>query len=626
MVTVPHTPRSTTVVPSVPSVGPFAVGFRLFDSDGLAVYLNGDRITAFAVMATFADGYDDNASILLVEEIPAGTEVRIDGSMLPQRSASYIPTDPSVLQKINVEWGRAWATLIEQYRDNQRSLRIDQPTEPWTPTAGRMPLWDGTRFIDGPNAADIAGSQDAAARAEAAAATATEMAGSASGTPNFATRAAAAEAAVPVDAHQIIVEGEIYKRDGAGTALMTGDGATWTPADFSVDAFGPDGIDDTAAFQAAIDAVPDGTPIRLSNRNYVVTTASLNVGTKRIRWVGEGSINGGVASVLPGLVEIKHPTAQQQLHSLDQTAANGDPHLRVRRSASYTGSPAGSGSGFKAETLSGAGAGLYEFNAIFEHLTDSTAGDAQHCGSYNRIVKGADATANIWGFALAALNRSEVDAQTVGAEINIRVQDDHTVAGPLFNTGRRVILDLVGSTVDDLAATRRGRIDTGLQITCNTGARATNITYGIHLDSKGGGGGTIDTAIRVDTGGVGVSVFGGTGALVHGGDSPGGVAAVNLTGSGLSYGLSITGGYGAAIRVGNDLRMQFGDAAKHSIRYNSTGDALQFLHQSSAEIAMQIDDDNTNPFQIRVNATVRRVSVGAPDSAGAGYRQLRVVN
>lgn len=170
MATVNHTPRSTTIIPASASAGPFLVGFRLFDSDGLSVYVNGVQTTDFAVMASYSDGYDDNARILMVAPVPAGSKLRIDGDMEPSRSMDYIPTDPSILQKINVELGRAWAALMEAYRDNKRSLRVDRAIPPWTPTPGRIPVWDGEKIVDGPNGADISGAGAAATAAVAAAA------------------------------------------------------------------------------------------------------------------------------------------------------------------------------------------------------------------------------------------------------------------------------------------------------------------------------------------------------------------------------------------------------------------------------------------------------------------------
>lgn len=63
---------------------------------------------------------------------------------------------------------------------------------------------------------------DAAAAAAASAAVA-------SGTPQYSTRALATSATVPAYANQIVVDGLLFKRDAAGTALTTAGSTKWSP-------------------------------------------------------------------------------------------------------------------------------------------------------------------------------------------------------------------------------------------------------------------------------------------------------------------------------------------------------------------------------------------------------------
>lgn len=171
MATVANTPRVTTVTPASTSSGPFLVGFRLFEADAVAVYVAGLKLdpSAYTVTATFADGYDDGATVMLDAPVYAATEIRIEGDMKPARGSDYLPTDPSVMQKMNVEFGRIWATLIELRREADRSLRttVSIPVSILDP--GRVPIWTGDGFENGPNAEDIADAQANADRAEAAA-------------------------------------------------------------------------------------------------------------------------------------------------------------------------------------------------------------------------------------------------------------------------------------------------------------------------------------------------------------------------------------------------------------------------------------------------------------------------
>lgn len=171
MATVANTTRITTITPAVLSAGPFLVGFRLFEADAIDVYVDGDRLedTDFTVIATFSDGFDDGASVLLDTAV-VSQEIRIEGAMRPERGFDYIPTDPSIIQKINVELGRLWATTIELRREASRSLRVQSEGPVVTLDAGRSVMWDGAKFVPGPTGDDIANAEEYADRAEAAAA------------------------------------------------------------------------------------------------------------------------------------------------------------------------------------------------------------------------------------------------------------------------------------------------------------------------------------------------------------------------------------------------------------------------------------------------------------------------
>lgn len=178
MVTVAKTPRVTTVVPSVLTAGPFYIGFRLFEKDAVEVYINGTRRTDFTVLATFVNGYDDSAFILLNAPVPAGVSIRIDGAMRSGRASEYKPTDPSVIQKINIEFARVWAMLLELRRDGNRALRSSMEGPVATLAEGQTVMWTSEGFKPGPdveriyNAQATAAAQTAEAAAQATAATA----------------------------------------------------------------------------------------------------------------------------------------------------------------------------------------------------------------------------------------------------------------------------------------------------------------------------------------------------------------------------------------------------------------------------------------------------------------------
>jgi hypothetical protein len=130
MATVPASTRSTTITVGFASVGPFYVGFRLFDTDALDVYLDGVKTTAFTIQATFADGYDDVATITFDAPVALNTEIIIDGALTPRRADDYLASDAGLAAKLNIELGRVWSALAEIKRDSERSIRGFEALDP----------------------------------------------------------------------------------------------------------------------------------------------------------------------------------------------------------------------------------------------------------------------------------------------------------------------------------------------------------------------------------------------------------------------------------------------------------------------------------------------------------------
>jgi hypothetical protein len=123
MATVSETTRSTRITLGSLTAGPFNVGFRLFDSDGLKVFVNGEASTAYTLTATFVNGYSDTATITLDTAMPTSTVVQIDGALIPGRSDDYVNPDPGLTEKINIELARIWAAISENRMLALRSVR-----------------------------------------------------------------------------------------------------------------------------------------------------------------------------------------------------------------------------------------------------------------------------------------------------------------------------------------------------------------------------------------------------------------------------------------------------------------------------------------------------------------------
>ena len=129
MATVPASTRSTAFTTVSTTAGPFNIGFRLFDTDSLDVYLNGVRTTAFTISATFLDGFTDSATLTLITAVASGTRVVIDGALTPRREADYLAGDAGLTDKLNIELPRLWSALAEVKRDTERSVRGLTPIE-----------------------------------------------------------------------------------------------------------------------------------------------------------------------------------------------------------------------------------------------------------------------------------------------------------------------------------------------------------------------------------------------------------------------------------------------------------------------------------------------------------------
>ena len=123
MATLASTPRTSRFTVSLATVGPFPLEFRLFDSDGLTVFVDGIIRSDWVLSAVFLDGFCDTAKISFLSPLAAGVRVQIDGSLVPKRLLDYINGDPNFVNKMNVELARMWSAIAETKMIAGRSLR-----------------------------------------------------------------------------------------------------------------------------------------------------------------------------------------------------------------------------------------------------------------------------------------------------------------------------------------------------------------------------------------------------------------------------------------------------------------------------------------------------------------------
>lgn len=124
MATVSTAPRTTTITLSTSTAGPFDVGFRVFDTDQLTVFVNGlPRADWSFGPFTFFEGYSDDVTILFNAALASGDEIVIDGDLTPLRAEDYYNGDPRMIAKLNIELARIWSAIAEAKRDTKRSVR-----------------------------------------------------------------------------------------------------------------------------------------------------------------------------------------------------------------------------------------------------------------------------------------------------------------------------------------------------------------------------------------------------------------------------------------------------------------------------------------------------------------------
>lgn len=155
MATVAKSIRSTTITLADASAGPFDLDFRLFDDDGLTVYVNGIPTTDFDLESNYSDGFDDHATITFREPQAAGSRIVIDSDLAPRRETDFI-NGPGLTEKMNNELARVWSTLSDIKRDTKRSVRFVEEIRAYDlPTDDRSLKVLGFDFYGNLNAFDL---------------------------------------------------------------------------------------------------------------------------------------------------------------------------------------------------------------------------------------------------------------------------------------------------------------------------------------------------------------------------------------------------------------------------------------------------------------------------------------
>ncbi len=294
---------------------------------------------------------------------------------------------------------------------------------------------------------------------------------------------------------------------GGGGAVSSvngqiGDVVVGTFHDASVDDEGAtgDGVaDDTAAFQAAIDALPAvGGFVKVTNgKNYIVTLGSLNFAGRNVVWTGGGQINGTIYPDIEGVVEVWSPANNRRVFYEGTGNTNDFVRYDYRRKTSYTGGTTGVTSVVRVFTEIEAGAGQagqtvseWPLQARVDNNSDEAHGVA-NTGQARRNALGP-----VWSGHFNTIDNIDADTSPNGAwGFEANIQGD----GPDTNNRRRVG-GVIAHNVPQVYSGTPGTdiIGRGLDIYPDSA----DFRYGAHFRTFGGAGTTsgqfLSAPIRMD--------------------------------------------------------------------------------------------------------------------------------
>jgi len=385
-----------------------------------------------------------------------------------------------------------------------------------------------------------------------------------------------------------------------------------------VDDFGAKGdsaTDDTAAFNAAIAALPSfggDLWLRSGDANYLVTLGSLVVGSKEIVWRCHSGAMVNFAHVwnLPGrqdsFIRLGRPLVNVT------NAAPGDQHyLDMRRQANFTGgTTAQQGKVARFENNVGANVGSSgSTNRCNEKAIIAVINSASNYANSVALTASAQTTAQgaVWSGEFTTVS-GVVPASYAHRSVEMNI----SATGDDVNKLRRVLNVISHAHVFNVYDPTDS-IHDGILIEAGTA----DMYYALRIT---------DTTAKVRTAGVLVETAATTTARFDGiGHS--GVLRIGSDENAISDQPSqiVMGGEdssGAPV-VYASIRSNITDNTAGSV----DGGLLFYAVSGGAQVRqMAVTDDATNPIQIIVGGTLKTIQVGAADSGGAGYRMLRVTN
>jgi hypothetical protein len=133
MTVVAKSDRYTSYTLASDQAGPFLVGFPLFDTDRLQVWVNEVLRSDYTISADFADGFDNDASITFSTSLVSADEIEILGDMRADKEREVLAGEGDATAAMQLQITRLTAMMQEVQRDMRRAVKrnhtgTDTPT------------------------------------------------------------------------------------------------------------------------------------------------------------------------------------------------------------------------------------------------------------------------------------------------------------------------------------------------------------------------------------------------------------------------------------------------------------------------------------------------------------------
>lgn len=246
----------------------------------------------------------------------------------------------------------------------------------------------------------------------------------------------------------------------------------------------------TLAFQAAINALPvAGGEIILDDMNYTPTVASLSAGARKIRWTGNGTVNGAALWGLPGQQVSYRPSLGREIRYQANGAAGDFAMFDWRRVANYTGGLGGSLDYIlRLETTVGANVGSSGERKAEKPFITTVTNNSPHANAIGAMVQAvANNQGAIW--SLEANSYSTV-VPTVYAHRTIEANMQGVGDDP---NDLRWIIDVLAHRAEGSGYGGDGVNVIGRGVTIQPASA--DFTYGLHI-SEGVGAGSARGTFR----------------------------------------------------------------------------------------------------------------------------------